>query len=183
MCAYKFPFFKFHGLVLPVLSYVKTVTSSIWSSVLFVYSRRVSLTLVTFSWSGRKVLSNHFVRENILCLPLFKTLLWIPISITVNGLTSPLRSYTFTHYPSLTNSLPILAPVANIAITLASLLFLKLPRQNSVVLWLNVLSAYNNSTKIPVWFISLLQVLSHPPILCLEIPILLTLLYFFSLCQ
>lgn len=121
------------------------------------------MTLLTFSWSEKKVLSNHFERENILCLPLFKTLLWIPISIIVKGFTSPLKSYTFTHCPSLTNALSILPPVANIVITLASLLFLKLPRQNPLVPWLNVLPAYNNSTKVSVWLISLLQVLSHPP--------------------
>ena len=132
MSAYKLLFLKVRGLEMPSLQRGKTVPSSILPNVLFVYSSRVSLTPVTFSGSERKVLNNHFVRENILCLLLFKILLWIPISIPVR------KSYKSSqvlhiHLIALPGQLITSPPtVANIPVTLASLLFLKFSRQNPI---------------------------------------------------
>lgn len=127
---------------------MKVVTSFILSGVLFVYFSRVSLTPVSFSWPERKILSDHFARKNIWCLPLFKTLLWLPISITVKGLTNPQKSNTI-HSLSLPSQL-IASPAVVILFQLHQFHYCSsaFPGKIQWVLWSNVLSACTNPIQV-----------------------------------
>ena len=132
MWACKFLFFiRDHSLALSVLYCMKTVTSSILSSVLFIYSSSVSLAAVTPSWQGMKMLEQSFWKRKYFMSSSFQNLAVDPHFNCSERPYKFLGSYTI-QILSLPSQMITFLPVVAIIPDALALWFLKLSRPDTM---------------------------------------------------